>query len=116
MVSCPSCKQVGAGGLRLDDRLDWDVVVPLVIEGMGNRDAHERHEGQRRQPPDVPDQSESQNDAKPAENNASTRVFRHMDGLETIDRAFMTSLFHIRPCIEVMNDWSEGEVILRWRG
>ena len=97
-----SGQERGAGGFAADDFLGRYVVVPLVVEGMGDGHADQRGERQHDQRPHVPDQGEAQHAAEPGQHDAGPGVAGHVDGHEALLRAGVAALLHLPPGVQVV--------------
>src|SRR4051794_7876706 len=71
---------LGAPVFVTRDLLGRDVVVPVVIEGVSDRDRQHSDEGDDGEPPDIPDEGEGERCAECGEVYPRAGVLRHMNG------------------------------------
>src|SRR3546814_7569303 len=68
------------------DRRRGNVEIALVVEAVGDRGADQRHEAQSREPPDMPDEREAEDQADARQDDAGARSAEHTSELQSLMR------------------------------
>src|SRR3954454_24570327 len=83
------------------DILRRDVEISVVVERVGDGGGDQAREGQGGQPPNIPDQGETQHRAQSSYDHSRAGILRHVDRPETAERPFIATPLHVPPRIEV---------------
>src|SRR3546814_20577432 len=98
------------------DRRRGNVEIALVVEAVGDRGADQRHEAQSREPPDMPDERDAEDQADARQDAAGACVARLRDVAAPRHLPMVSAPPPLVPRPETGVYRGDGELIIRRRG